>query len=459
MTIRQQAPAGTGTTRWGAVLAVSLGIVVGAMDMTIVAVALPTLGADFDVAPSVTQWVQLTYLLALVALSIPAGRWLDRAGPLPSFLLAIGGFGVASVLIAVAPTLPLLLAGRVLQGVFGALLGVVGMPIVALTVRPEHRARAMSLVLTLIPLSGVAGPGLGGLLSDAYGWRSVFLINIPVVLVAAWVAMRAIPRRTEGRQGLPPPHRQIVRETLVLGAAAAALFLGLDLLGRGQPPTWPVVLGVLTVAGVLVWLRLPESVPVLGLLRRRAIGFGLIALPMITAGQGALNFMVPYFLTEARDLSPALIGVTLLTMAGGMAVCSPVAGVLADRFGTRPLVIGGTVLTLAGTASLLFVGPDTSAVDLAVRLVVIGVGNGLFAGPNSTAILTATPTELAGTSGGVTALVRTMGFAVGPAVGALAFGVTATATGALHTGSLVMSVAALIAVMAVLATPGRPARL
>src|SRR5256885_12164061 len=105
-------------------------------------------------------------------------------------------------------------------------------------------------------------------------------------------------------------------------------------------------------------------------------------------------------------------------MSAAMAVVSPLAGVLADRIGTRPVVIAGVLVILTGTVAMLTVGSGADLLDVALRLAVIGIGNGLFAGPNSAAILAATPAELAGTSSGVTALLRTLGFAIGPAIGA-----------------------------------------
>jgi DHA2 family multidrug resistance protein-like MFS transporter len=440
-------------TSWGAVVAVSLGVVLAGLDLTIVGVALPMLGADFGASPAVTQWVLLAYTLPLVALSIPAGRWLDRAGPLPSFLVAIAGFGVASVVIAVAPGFGVLLAGRALQGVFGALIGVTAMPIVALAVRPEHRARAMSIVLTLIPLSGVAGPAVGGVLAEAYGWRAVFLVNLPIVAVAWWVGVRTIPASIGSRSGLPAPDRAALGEAAVLGAAATALFLSLDLLGRGGGVALPAILAAVAAIAVVIWTRLRESRPVIDLLRRRPIALGLLAMPMITAGVGGLNFLVPYFLAGTQQASAQAIGVALLAMPAAMAAASPLAGVLADRIGTRPVTLAGAVVTLAGTLAMITVGPDAGVAGVAWRLALIGIGNGLFAGPNAAAVLAATPAPLAGTSSGLAALVRTMGFAVGPAVGALSFTLTTGPTGAVHSGFLVLAVAAGVAVVAVLVSP------
>jgi MFS family permease len=130
-------------TRWGAVLAVSLAIVLAALDLTIVSVALPLIGADLAAPPAMTQWVLLAYFLPMTALGIPGGRWMDRASLRSAFVFAVAGFGVASVLVAAAPAMWLLLAGRVLQGGFGSLISILGFPVVAAAVGPEYRGRAM----------------------------------------------------------------------------------------------------------------------------------------------------------------------------------------------------------------------------------------------------------------------------------------------------------------------------
>lgn len=351
--------------------------------------------------------------------------------------------------------MPAVLAGRGLQGFFGALIGVIGMPVVAAAVRPEHRARAMSIVLTLIPLAGVVGPALGGVLADAYGWRSVFLINVPVVLAAAWSARDTIPARTGHKAGLPLPSAIMLREVVVLGVAAAALFFGIDRLaeltsGRFWLPVTLIAGSALT---AWAWTRLPGSRDVISLLGRRALAMPMIALPMTTAAIGGLNFLVPYLLADATDLTPKGIGLVLLTLAAGMAVFSPIAGVIADRIGTRPVITVGAVIVLAGLVSLLVIDADAGPWQLAWRLALVGIGNGLFAGPNSAAILAASPAALTSTASGITSLLRTLGFALGPAFGALAWTATGGGVSGFTTGVAILAAAAAVALVTTRAAP------
>jgi len=409
---------GPPASRWSTVVVVSLGIVLSALDMTIVAVALPAIGADLGAGPSSTQWVLLGYLLPLVALSLPAGRWVDRAGPRAAFRLAVGGFGATSALVALAPTVELLVAARVLQGGFAALISVLGLPIVAAAVRPEHRARALSIVLTLIPLSGVVGPALGGLLTDAVGWRTIFLVNLPVAAVALALSGRTIPAGSPGRTGLPRPDRDAVADAAVLGAATTALVLALDLLGDPDPALAPAaLLVVLAAVAAVAWARRASARPVLALVRLPRIGWSLGALLATVAGVGAVNFLVPYALAD-RGADAATTGLVLLVLSAAMALTSPPAGLLADRLGTGPVVLAGGLLVLAGAVWLLLAGLDAGPGALVVPMALIGAGNGLFAGPNATRVLNATPPGQMGAGSGLASLVRTTGFTLGPALAA-----------------------------------------
>jgi MFS family permease len=433
-------------SRWSTVVVVSLGVVLTALDMTIVAVALPGMGAELDAGPSGMQWVLLGYLLPLVALSLPAGRWLDRVGPRAGFRLAVAGFGVTSALVAAAPALAALVAARVLQGAFGSLVSVLALPLVADAVRAEHRARAMSVVLTLIPLSGVVGPALGGVLADTVGWRTIFLINLPVVALALALSGRTIPLGPPGRTGLTRPDRAAVADAAVLGLGTTALVLAMDLLGDPHPQLGPATaLGVGAVAAILAWTRRPHSRPVLALLRGPRIGTSLVGLLVTVAGVGAVNFLVPYALA-GTGATAATTGLVLLVLCAAMALASPPAGLLADRFGTGPVALAGAVLVLAGACWLLVT--PTATVALAGPLAVIGAGNGLFAGPNATRVLDATPAGELGASSGLSTLVRTFGFALGPALAATVWTASGGGTAGVTGGAVLLVALAATGVLA-----------
>ncbi|WP_263106643.1 MFS transporter, partial [Kitasatospora sp. DSM 101779] len=180
--------------RWGLVAVAGLLSFTALLDMNAVNLALPAVANDLGVAQSTAQWAALGYQLPLVALLLPAGRWLDGVGLRAAVQLAAGGFALGGAASALAPTAGWLIAARAAQGVFGALVFVL-MPVVAArAVRPALRARALSVPATLGPLGAVTGPALGGPLLDAAGWRAVLPIAVPVCLATVWTVRRTAPQ-------------------------------------------------------------------------------------------------------------------------------------------------------------------------------------------------------------------------------------------------------------------------
>lgn len=147
------------------------------VDLMIVQTALPSINDTFAVSPNVGQWLVLAYAGTMVALQLPAGRWLDGVSPRAGFVFAIVAFTVTSVLCALAPTVGLLIAARALQGAAGAVLGALVPGLVIMSAAPQHRGRAMGIVGTLGPLGGIFGPAVGGVLLAVWDWRAIFLVN------------------------------------------------------------------------------------------------------------------------------------------------------------------------------------------------------------------------------------------------------------------------------------------
>ncbi|GAA2994323.1 MFS transporter [Streptosporangium longisporum] len=432
-------------TRWGPVVALAMAMLVVSVEMSLAAVTLPVIGAEMGVGPAATAWVLLAYVLPTAALAVPAGRWVDRADLRSVLMVAVTGVGLTSLLAAFAPAFWTLLVARVLQGIAGGLVVAIYMPVVRTSVRAEHRGRALGYIATIMPLGTMAGASLGGLVAGAYGWRPVFLLKIPILLVVLWLGYRTVPG---GRGGLPAPDRSLLGEVAILGGAVAALLLAFDRVGGGAVVVVPLAVTALALA--VAWSRLPASRPVITLVRRRAYGLPLAALLLMSSVVGLTLFLLPYLVADVLRGTPGTTGVALLFFVGGMAVCSPVSGALADRYRPNVIAVAGGAVTLAGTLSMLTLGPSAGLVDLAWRLALVGAGQGLFNAPNNVALLAAAPSGMTGTAGGVGATVRTLGFTVGPAVTSLAWHLAGGGAGGFRAGVIVLA-SAQVAGLAVLA--------
>ncbi|MBC3192005.1 MFS transporter [Pseudonocardia sp. C8] len=479
------APAGT-RTRWGAVGALGLAMLAVTSEITVAAVALPGIGADLAVGPGATAWVLLAYTVPMAALGIPAGRWGDRADPRPVFLLAQLGIVLGTALTVLAPAFPVLIAGRVLQGVAASLVVAVYMPIVTAAVPAERRGRAISLIIMVMTVGTMAGAPAGGLVADAFGWRAVFLVKLPAVLAAVAAGAVLLDRRRV--RGVPAPGRSLLAEAVLLGGALTALLVALD---QGTGPAWRApVAAAAAVALFAGWVRLPAAGAVRAMVRRPAIRATLGALFAVSMTAGLVSFLVPWFVADVlteRSASGTSIGTetsasgtsigtetsasgtsigtgtaaasgsALLVFVGAVAAASPVAGWLTDRYGPLRITVAGGVSTTLALAALLPLGPGTGWTGLAGGMALAGLAAGLFNPAVNAAVLAAAPPGTEGATGGIAMTARTVGSAVGPALAALGWTLTGGGGSGWRLGVGILLVAAAAGTVVVLRPALRPA--
>jgi MFS family permease len=356
----------------------------------------------------------LAYVLPLIALSLPSGRWLDQVGRREALVLSVTGFAAASVAAGLAPGIGWLLAARAAQGAFGAALFALVPVLTTIAVGPAVRGRAMAVVMTLGPLGGVAGPGLGGLIIESLGWPWIFYLNLPagaLVIAMAWPQLRPSLR-------LRLPDRAWAAETGLVGAAAVAVMLALSL-GAAAGPGW-LLLTPLAVPFVLAWWRLPAGRPVRELIAVPGMRAPHLALLTEMAAIMAVQFIIPFHLTRG-GASPSETGLTMLALPAGVMVAGLAGGVLSDRWGARRTAIGGLYVLVLGLVWFELRGYDPDPAGLAGPLALVGVGAGLFAGPNQTMAMALSPRHLMATTGATTSLARQLGVALGPALATLAW--------------------------------------
>jgi MFS family permease len=394
--------------------------------------------------------VLLAYALPMAAVAIPAGRWADGADIRAAFVVAMVGIGLASVLTALAPGFWLVVVGRLLQGAAGALVVAAYMPIITTSVLPAQRGRAIGFVVTIMTIGSMAGVPLGGLVAGALGWREVFLMKLPLLVVVLWAGLRGIPR-TPGR-GLPRPGAALVREGVLLGGAIAAVLLAFE-----EVDVRPAVAAGLAAAGIglgVWWTRLAASKPVLAVVRQPAYAVALISLLATAFTGGLIAFLLPYFVVDVLGGTAELTGVTLLFFVGAVSVVSAAAGALSDRIGTHRVALTGSAIGVVGMLTLVTLDADAGLLDMAWRLVVLGVGAGLFNTAVNAAMLASAPAGSEGVAGGVGMTVRTIAMTVGPAVSALAWTVAGGGVAGFRAGVVVITAATVVG-LAVLLVPVR----
>ncbi|GAA3608959.1 MFS transporter [Nonomuraea rosea] len=395
-----------------------LAVFMASLDMSIVNVALPAI-RDTLAAPTATaQWVVLGYLLPLVALALPVGRWLDHVDHRAALVCACAGFAASSLTAGLASSIGWLIAARVVQGLFGTSLMTLIPVLITTSVEARVRGRAMGFVDTLGMLGLISGPAVGGLLVASAGWPWIFYVNVPAC--GALIVLALVRLRRTGR--IVPPERGAAVEAAFLIGAAGAVMIAFTL-ATGREPQW-LALGLVGVPLIVAWRRLPASVPVRSLLRLPEMRGPLAALAATAAATGLLFYIVPYYLMTVLRTSPPVAGLTMLAFPLAAAALGPPAGLLADRFGYRRIALLGLVALACGLLALMPASQSWQAADVAWRLAVAGSGIGLFNAPNMSAAMSASPSGLLATAGAATSVARQGGFALGPAMATLVWGLS-----------------------------------
>jgi EmrB/QacA subfamily drug resistance transporter len=393
---------GTASGRW-VLLAAVLGSAVVALDATVVNVALPVIGRDLHAGVAGLEWTLDAYLVTLAALILLGGSLGDHFGRRRLFVIGLVWFAVASLASGLAPTLGVLIAGRALQGVGGALLTPASLAIIQATFHPGDRARAIGVWSGLGGLATAAGPLAGGYLVDAVSWRLIFLLNLPVAAVAAAVAIRHVPETTD-----PTVDRHIDATGAVLGALGLAglTFALIEGTGRGFGDPGVVVaavVGLTAVAGFVV-AEARGRHPMLPLAvfeSRQFTGANLVTFAVYGA-LGGVFFLLIVFLQTVLRYSPLSAGASMLPVTVLMLAFSARAGALAQRLGPKlPMTVGPIVVAI-GIAGMARLGPgDRYVTAVLPAVVVFGLGLACTVAPLTATVLAAVDVRHAGIASGV----------------------------------------------------------
>lgn len=457
MTAREQLPAlipdsaEDRNTQWSAVIVLALATLIIASEMTMAAFALPLISADFAVAPETTAWVLLAYSLPMVALAIPAGRWADGADIRLVFLLSLVLVAIASILAALAPSYAALMVSRVMLGLASALYLAVYMPVVSLTVKMAQRGRAISMVATIMMLGSVALAPLGGWVADHLGWRMVFLVKLPLLVLVLWLGYRVLPRKAGDltlRQRLPCPDQPMLWETLLIGAALSAVLMAFEV--AAQQRLLAASLITVGVAILFWWSRLAASRTLLTLVRRPGFGLPALSLLLIAALIGLISFTLPFFVVEVMGRGSQTLSLAVLGFVIAGALMSPLAGILADRYGALNIASLGAGLTVLGLLTLLQLDAQASVAGLTARTALVGGSMAIFNAPVMATLMAAAPSDRMGTASGLASVARTLGSIVGPAVAALAWTLSGGGVAGLHSGVLALAAMALVGCVALI---------
>jgi len=391
------------------IAAIVLGAALVPLNSTMIAVALPAIGETYQVSPGdLTIWLVTSYLLVNIVLQTPAGKLGDMLGRRRAFNIGLSLFVIGALVAAFAPLLEVVTLSRILMAAGGAMLMPNATALLRNVIVEERRSRVFGYYGAMLGASAAIGPLIGGILTQYFGWKAIFLVNIPVLLLS-WYLVQSDTHYDRFKSA----QRESVKAfdyigMLLLGFALGVLVVGLK--GDGYWPFAALVFGALGFFGFIRWeqhatdplvdLKLFKSVPFV-------IGGSVTGLHNL--GMYALLFQLPFLLREWYQLDASSIGAVLLTMMIFMVFLAPIGGRLSELLGTRPTILGGLMVALAGMILLLLTTGSTPILWMFVSLALVGAGLGIVSGPIHSTALSAAPAEQSGVAASVISTMRYLG--------------------------------------------------
>ena len=403
--------------RWWALAVLCFSLLVISLDNTILNVALPALVRDIDASTSELQWIVDGYTLVFAGLLLTAGSLGDRFGRKPALGLGLLIFCLGSVASTLSSTAPALAGSRAFMGIGAALIMPATLSLLTNIFHdPKERARAIGVWAAVAGTGGALGPVLGGLLLKHFWWGSVFLVNVPVTLVAAVAGAKLLPSSRDPEA----PRLDPVGAVLSIAGLVLLLWAIIEapVKGWGDPVVvGAFAVGVVVVVGFVLWeLRTDHPMLDVRFFRNPRFSAANAAITIVFFALFGAMFLITQYLQTVLGFSPLQAGIRMLPMAGLMLFVAPVAPRVVERIGTKAVVGTGLLLAALGLFTASRVTLDSGYPHLLVAMAILSAGMGLVMAPATESIMGSLPREKAGVGSAMNDTTRQMGGALGVAV-------------------------------------------
>lgn len=402
---------------WFTLITVAVGVMMVALDGTIVAIANPAIQKDLGASFADVQWITNGYFLALAVSLITAGKLGDRFGHRQTFLIGVTGFAAASGAIGLSHSIAFVVTFRVLQGLFGALLMPAALGLLRATFPAEKLNMAIGLWGMVIGASTAGGPILGGVLVEHVNWQSVFFINVPVGAIALILGLLIL---RDHRAENAPRSFDLLGIALLSGAMFCLVWalIKAPTWGWGSGTTWAFLAASVLGFGLFAFWeqRVKEPLIPLGLFRSVPLSAGVVLMVLMAiAFMGGL-FFVTFYLQNVHGMSPIDAGLHLLPLTGMMIVGSPLAGAAITKLGPRIPLAGGMAATAIAMYGMSTLESDTGSAVMSIWFALLGFGLAPVMVGATEVIVGNAPMELSGVAGGLQQAAMQIGGSLGTAV-------------------------------------------
>lgn len=434
--------------KWIILAITSIGTFMGTLNSTIVNVALPVMSQEMRVSINAVQWVISSYLLTTVLLLLIFGKLSEFIGKKYIFAFGTLIFAIGSLLCALSRTLDVLTLSRIIQAVGTSGMFSMSMGIVSSIFPESERGRALGIVGTMVAIGTIAGSSLGGILVSAFGWPSIFIINVPIGIAGSILSLIFMPEFSV---------RKKIKSFDIIGTVSFSLFILILFLALlfTQQNVLPVIYLIPAIIIALIFLLIFIKVEMrsknplldLRLFKVKEFSFGLTAAYFCFIILDSTMLFIPFYLQDILKLSARNCGLILSVYPISMGIIAPLSGWLSDRITYRPLAIVGMIVTAAAMLLMATLNQTSTILEASILMCILGVGLSFFQSPNNARVMGSVSADKLGMASSINALSRYIGLSSGTTFSMLIFSFSSNinignTSGRFHAGAFLHGIAA-----------------
>jgi len=389
-----------------ALIVASITSFMGPFVISSVNVALPAIQKEFNADAVQLSWIATALLLAVAVTLVPAGRIADIHGRKKIFTWGLSLYTLASLLAVFAGSIEMLILCRIFQGIGSAMFLTTGMAIITSIFPPKKRGKAIGVYVSAVYIGLSMGPFVGGIMTQNIGWRSLFVIVLPMGVLSILITLKYLKGEWADARGEPLD----IAGSVLYGIAILAWVYGASLL-PSKTSLYLMIAGTICL-GIFVWQELRVRYPVVEVRlfsRNKLFTFSSLAAMIHYAATFAVTFLISLYLQYIKGLSPQTAGMIIVAQPIMMAVFSPLAGKWSDKIEPRKIASFGMGLTALGLFLLAWIGKDTGLIYITSTLLILGFGFAMFSSPNMNAIMSSVEKRYLGIASGTVATMRLIG--------------------------------------------------
>lgn len=399
--------------RWLILAVVLIGPFMSTLDSSIVNVALPTMAKQLGIGLGTIQWVVTCYLIVIASTILIFGRIADLKGKKSVYQYGFLIFSIGSLFCGISGTIATLIISRVVQAIGAAMTMSCSQAIITSVFPGNERGRALGLSGTTVALGTMIGPPLGGIMVGIFNWESIFLINVPIGIVAFLLGVKLLPKDSKEKQ----ESFDILGAILFLITIVAlfwAMLSGESMGWRNKYIILSFIIALVSFIAFYIWEKKVEH-PMLDftLFHNKLFTVSIICAFISFLTIFCTNIIHPFYLQNAIKTSPESAGLLMMVYPISVAFIAPVSGYLSDRIGSEVLTLLGLSLTTIGLLAMSLLTLNSTYLSIIFKIAVLGIGNGLFQSPNNSLVMSSVPRYKLGIAASINGLIRNLGMVFG----------------------------------------------